>query len=189
MIYELSRFICFVVLKIFFKLETKGKETIPGNKPFILASNHVSHLDPVIVGAACPRSTYYLAKEELFQSKPFSLLLSGLNVIPLKRSATDFRALRLALAILQEKPLAIFPQGTRADSYDNFKSGVGFLHKKTGAPIVAAHVYGSERVLSKSAKFFKKGRIKVIFDRVTDIKQGDTYEEIARKVIAKIKAL
>lgn len=189
MIYELSRFLSFVILKILFKLEIKGKEIFPQNQPFVIASNHVSHLDPVVIGVGCPEALYYLAKEELFRNTLFGLLLKNLNVIPLKRSATDFRALRLALAILKQKPLVIFPQGTRADSYDNFKSGVGFLYKKTSAVIIAAKVYGTDMVLSINAKFLRRGKIKVVFDRVTGVKDTDSYEEIAAKVIAKIKTL
>ncbi|MDP2923019.1 MAG: 1-acyl-sn-glycerol-3-phosphate acyltransferase, partial [Candidatus Omnitrophota bacterium] len=65
MIYEISKFLCFVVLKIFFKLEVKGKEFLPRNRPCIIASNHISHLDPVVVGAGCSCALHYLAKEEL----------------------------------------------------------------------------------------------------------------------------
>jgi len=179
----------FVLLKIFFKLQVKGKEVFPYEQPFILAANHISHIDTVVIGVGCPRRLHYLAKEELFKNKLFGLYLKKLNVIPLKRSRTDFRALRLALMILREKPLAIFPQGTRADSYDSFKAGAGFLYKKTEVPIIAAKVCGTDIVLPRNAKFFKAGKIKVIFERVANIKQDDSYEEITAKIIAKIKSL
>jgi 1-acyl-sn-glycerol-3-phosphate acyltransferase len=189
MTYEICKAICFLILKLFFKLEVKGREVFPRHKPFILASNHVSFLDPVAVGVGCPYALFYLAKEELFRNKLFGSLLKNLNVIPLKRSATDFRALRSALTILRNKPLAIFPQGRRAHGYDDFKAGVGFLHKKTDAPIIAAKVYGTEKALPRGAKSFKREKIKVIFEKVTDIGQSDSYEEIAAKVVTKIKSL
>jgi 1-acyl-sn-glycerol-3-phosphate acyltransferase len=189
MLYRLSRLLCLIILRIFFKLETQGAQFFPSRGPFILASNHLSHLDPVVVGVACPRPLHYLAKEELFANKAFGLYLKYLNVIPLKRATGDLRAIRIALAILKKDPLAIFPQGTRSDNYDDFKAGVGFLRKRIKAPIIAAKVYGTDKILPRGAKFFKKGRIKVIFDKVSDIGESDSYEEIAVKVIAKIKTL
>jgi 1-acyl-sn-glycerol-3-phosphate acyltransferase len=189
MIYKVSRLICVAFLKIFFKIEIIGREKFPRKGPFILASNHISHLDPVAVGVGCPRPLHYLAKEELFKNKLFALLLKNLNVIPLKRPAGDLGAIRKALAALKRNPLAIFPQGTRSNTYENFKAGVGFLHKKTAVPVIAARVYGSDKILPKGAKFFKPGKIKVIFDRVSNMNDDDSYEEIAAKVIARIKSL
>jgi 1-acyl-sn-glycerol-3-phosphate acyltransferase len=67
--------------------------------------------------------------------------------------------------------------------------GVGFFYKKTGFPIVAAKIYGTEKVLPKEAKFIKLGKIKVIFDRVQNINEEDDYREITFKVLEKIKNL
>lgn len=106
MIYEISKFLCFVVLKILFKLEVKGKDFLPRNRPFIIASNHRSYLDPIVVGVGCSCALHYLAKEELFKNKLFSLILRNLNVIPLKRSTTDLGALRMALAILKKRTIS-----------------------------------------------------------------------------------
>lgn len=189
MLYSISRFLSKCILKIRFKLEVKGKEAFPKNGPFILASNHVSNLDPVVVGVGCPYKLAYLAKEELFQNKLFGRYLKSLGCIPLKRQQTGAGVLRQALKILKNKPMVIFPQGGRSESYDNFKAGVGFLQKKSDLPVIAAKVYGTGQILPKGAKTFKKGRIKVVYARVEAIKRGDSIEEIAAKVMEKIKNL
>ncbi|MCM8787326.1 MAG: 1-acyl-sn-glycerol-3-phosphate acyltransferase [Candidatus Omnitrophica bacterium] len=189
MLYIILKPICIAILKIFFGFKVEGKELFPKNKPFILASNHLSNLDPVVIGAACPYKLYYLAKEELFRNKLFAFLIKKLNAIPLSRKKTDFGVLRLALKILKEKPILIFPQGTRSFTFNNFKAGVGFLYKKTGLPIIVAKIYGTDKVLPKGARFLKKGKIRVFFDKVTYLDKDDTVEEIAKKVVEKIKSL
>ena len=189
MLYSISRFLSACILKIFFNLEIKGKEAFPKNRPFILASNHISNLDPVVAGVGCPYKLAYLAKEELFKNKLFGRYLKSLGCIPLKREQSGAGVLRQALKVLKTKPMVIFPQGGRSESYDDFKAGVGFLQKKSGVPVIAAKVYGTGQILPKGAKTFKKGRIKVIFARVDAIKKGDSIEDIAVKVMERIKNL
>ncbi|MCM8819566.1 MAG: 1-acyl-sn-glycerol-3-phosphate acyltransferase [Candidatus Omnitrophica bacterium] len=176
-------------MKIFFGFKVEGKEVFPKNKPFILASNHLSNLDPVVIGAACPYKLYYLAKEELFRNKLFAFLIKKLNAIPLSRKKADLGVLRSVLKILEEKPILIFPQGTRSQNFNNFKAGVGFLYKKTVLPIIVAKIYGTDKVLPKGAKFLKKGKIRIVFDEVTSLDKAETAEEITKKVIEKIKSL
>ncbi len=189
MLYEICKTLCFLTLKLFCKIEVKGRELFPKKGPFILASNHISNLDPVIVGMLCPRQLYYLAKEELFKNKLFGWLLTNINVLPLRRGHGDLRVLRTAIKILSKKPLVIFPQGTRSESYDNFKSGVGFLYKKTKAPVFIAKIYGSDKVLPKGASCLKPGKIKVIYAKIENINDSDSYEAIAARIIEKIKSL
>ena len=189
MIYRLTVFLSHIFLKIFFRLNIRGQEAFPKDKPFILASNHVSHLDPVVLGVACPRKINFLAKEELFSNKIFGAYLKTLNVIPLKRKEADIKVMRMALKILKEKPMLIFPQGTRGAAYDKSKAGVGFLCKKARVAVVAAKVCGTDKILPKGARFMRRGKIRVIFKRVNNIHDVDSYEEITSKVMETIKNL
>lgn len=189
MFYRFCRGLSRFLLKLFCKIEVKGRDVFPSRGRFILASNHVSNLDPVLLGVSCPCILNYLAKEELFNNKLFGFVLKNINVIPLKRGSSDIRALRAAIKILKENNLVIFPQGTRGSDYVNFKAGVGFLQKKTGALVIAAKIYDSDKILPKGAKFVRKGKIKIIFAAVNDIKEEDTYDDISLKVIEKIKSL
>ncbi|MDD4955744.1 MAG: lysophospholipid acyltransferase family protein [Candidatus Omnitrophica bacterium] len=189
MIYEICKAICYFVIRFFAKIEVSGRETFPKKGPFILASNHISNFDPEVVGMLCPRQLYYLAKEELFKSKALSAVLRKIKVVPLKRGTGDVHALRLGLKVLEKEPLLIFPQGTRSANYDSIKEGVGFLYKKSGAPIIAAKVYGTDKILPKGAKFPKFGKIKVIYAKVEGLSETDSREEISAKVVETIKNL
>jgi 1-acyl-sn-glycerol-3-phosphate acyltransferase len=91
--------------------------------------------------------------------------------------------------VLERDPLVIFPQGTRSESYDNVKSGVGFLYKKAKVPIVAAKIYGTDKMLPKGSTRIKSGKVSVIFTKIDEINNNDSYEEIAVTIIKKIKVL
>jgi 1-acyl-sn-glycerol-3-phosphate acyltransferase len=169
-------------------MEVKGKKSFSFRRNFILASNHISNLDPIVLGIACPHRLAFIAKEELFKNKLFASFLKILGVIPLRRGKRDIRVIRSALDILKEKPLVIFPQGRRSETYDKFMPGVGFLYKRTNLPIIAAKIYGTDKVFPKGAKFIRRGKIKVVFDKLKGI-NSNSIEEITSKVREKIISL
>lgn len=189
MLYDFLKFIAVFILKTFFVFRVERGEIIPHDRPFLLASNHISILDPIVVGSAVPVKMAYVAKEELFNNRWFALLLRNIGVIPLDRGKSDVGAIRISLRILKTKPLLIFPQGTRSHEYDRFKSGAGFLCKKGRVPVFAAKVYGTDKILPKGRGWFKRGKIKVVFGKVDSIEKDDSYEDITRKVVDVIKFL
>ena len=188
MLYRLLRAIALFLLKVLFHLEIKGQDVIPKGKSFILASNHISNMDPIVLGAAVHLQVYFLAKKELFSNRFFAALLYNLGVIPLKRDTSGAAALKTAIRILNSgKPVVIFPQGRRGEILDEPLAGVGFLFKKTHAPIVAAKIFGTGAVLPKGKKFLKFHRISIIFRRMVNLKESDDRKTIAYKVWENIK--
>ncbi len=189
MAYRISCFIVYWVCKLFFNLKVQGIEAFPSQGPFLLSSNHVSHIDPAALAAVSPRKVNFLAKEELYKNKIFGAYLLSVGVFPLKRGKSDIRALRQAIKILKAGGLVIFPQGTRGVSMDAANAGVGFLYRKTKAPIIVARVFGTDKILPKGAAFFKKGEMKIVFGRVEGLRDSDSSQEIAKKVMDAIKNL
>lgn len=189
MFYRLSRAIVYSIFRVFFKIEIEGKDKIPLNKPFLLASNHLSNLDPPLLAACCPSKIGFLAKKELFKDKLFGACIKALGAIPLNRERAGIGIMRLCLKTLLTKSLLIFPQGTRGGSLDDPFSGVGFLCKKAKVSVVAARIHRTDKTRSKRLKFPLRGKIKVIFTLVDDIEDADSYEEITLKVVNKIKSL
>ncbi len=188
MFYSILKPIIAVIFKIFFRLEVIGKEFIPKGGGFILASNHISNLDPVVLGACSPGRVYFLAKEELFSNPFFSFLIKRLGAIPLKRGNPQISSLKKAINILRnKKPIVIFPQGTRGNSVTKLFMGVGFLHKKTLAPIIVAKITGTDKALPKGKWRLKFFPIKVTFSSLKDLPKDDSYEEITYKVWNKIE--
>ena len=189
MFYWISRFISALFLKSFFTIKIEGGDSLPRNTNFILASNHLSNLDPVILGVFCPQKLYFLAKEELFASKLSHFFFKSLGVIALKRGKADISAIKTAIEIIKHgKSVCIFPQGRRGVSLDQVMGGVGFLCKKTKAPLVLAKIVGTDKVLPKGAKYFKRYPMKVIFRRAKDIDISQDYKAVARRIIENIES-
>lgn len=129
-------------------LKYEGLHNLPEKGPVIIAANHVSMWDPLLVGVSSPRPIYFMAKAELFESRMGKLLFQSLHAFPVKRGAADRNAIRRGLEILAEgRVLGIFPEGTRrsemADS--SVHAGVAMLALKSNAVIIPAACIGTEK--------------------------------------------
>lgn len=138
----------------------EGADRLPPFGPVILAVNHVSMWDPVLVGCSLQRQVCYMAKEELFAVPVLRTALRKLGAFPVKRSRSDTGAIRQALAILKdEQVLGLFPEGTRSKTGEMQKGlpGMVLLMDKANAPIVPIRVYGTQHLLSQA-----RGKIGII---------------------------
>jgi len=135
------------IAKLLLNLRVKGREKLPPG-PLILASNHVSNVDPVIVGWAAARELHFFAKEELFTGpKLFTWLIKFWNAWPVSRSRVDPTAIKRFVHLLgRRQTVVLFPEGTRSKTGDlaGFKPGVGMLAIGSHAPIVPTLTSGME---------------------------------------------
>jgi 1-acyl-sn-glycerol-3-phosphate acyltransferase len=134
---------------------SEGAKWIPREGPVIIASNHVSNWDPVLVGLGCPREVHFMAKQELFRNPFLRWLIAAYNALPVRRDEADHHALRLASGVLKRGgALLMFPEGTRSTTGElgSAKAGVGFLACTTGAPVVPACIVGSSSLKSAVAR-------------------------------------
>lgn len=189
MLYKFLRPIAIFLFKLFFRIEVRGRENIPLKEGFILASNHLSNLDPIVLGVASPRRLYFLAKEELFRVPFLSFLISRLGALPLRRAKTDIWALREGIKKLNEQQaLVIFPEGSRIDEKKRVYPGIGFLAKKTGVKVIPSKIYNTDKVLPPGRFFPYFRKIKVVFGKPL-VFSSSTPEEIASQIISKIASL
>lgn len=135
-------------LKLFSDFKVEGRENIPESGPLLVASNHLSNLDPAIVAAALPRSPVFLAKKELFKYRLGSMLMRGYGAFPVDRQRADLKALNwMTRQLLSEHKAAIvFPEGTRSKSGGLLRGQPGLAHIaiSTGVPIIPVALRGSE---------------------------------------------
>ena len=165
-LYGLSQLVCRLFFRLKFGLEIRGREHIPRRGAFILASNHLSYLDPPLIGSSCPRRVVFMARANLFGRPLLGAYLRGVGVIPLQREGGDLPALRLALeALRQGRPLAIFPEGGRQFSgrLGAAKRGVGLLAIEGEAPIVPVLVRGTFQALPPNTRRLQPAKIQVAF--------------------------
>lgn len=142
--FVLARSVVWAVFQVAFSIEYQGRENIPrGNSGYILASNHTSYLDPVVLAFPLGRWVRYLAKGELENSFWGRLLFSALGIVPIERGSGDLSALdRCAQLTREGHALGIFPEGTRhpQDQPGKPKSGMALIAKMTGADILPCAV-------------------------------------------------
>lgn len=189
-LYHFFRLILMFLCKIFFWLEASGKANIPKDGGFILASNHVSNLDPIILGVASSRELNFMAKEGLFRNRFFGWLFYKVGAFPVKRDYADVSAFKEAISRLKKgAALVIFPEGTRNKKNNQVQPGIGFLSSKANCPILPAFISGADKAMPPGSKFIKPSRIKVKFGRLLKFKNNQPYELIADKVMQEIIAL
>lgn len=189
MIYWPTFLIMQLINLIYFRAKFQGIEHLPSGKSFILACNHNSNLDPFIVGICQWRRFSFLAKEELFRSKVSNFLFSGMGAFPIKRDASDFRALREALRRLKKGcPLILFPEGTRGvgDRKKESQPGVGFLAQKSGVPVIPVFIQGTDKALPHGSKWFKFQPVKVTFGQPLEFSKGQDYHQISDSILQAI---
>ncbi|RKX70573.1 1-acyl-sn-glycerol-3-phosphate acyltransferase [candidate division WOR-3 bacterium] len=159
----LAHLIATPLARLLFGLKITGIDNIPRG-PVIFAANHLSFLDPPVLGYAVHREVHFVAKEELFRIRRFfTWLIRYFNAISIKRDG-DITALKRILKILKEKgSVVIFPEGTRSKTGDllPFLPGIGLIALKSRVPVVPIYIRNSNAPLLEI--FLRKRRLEVRF--------------------------
>lgn len=140
MIYTLVKNLFKILFTIFLRLKVEGTENIPKDGPLVIASNHLSLLDPPVLGTAATRKVHFMAKEELFVPV-LGTIYKILGAFPVRRGGADRAAIKHGIDILESgQVLAIFPEGTRSKTGELGKAQPGALMmaSKAKATIVPA---------------------------------------------------
>lgn len=189
--YRFVQFIFSILFRIVYRLHVIGRENIPKEGPVVIACNHVSLLDPPMVGTASSRPVHFMAKSELFVPV-LGTLYKSLGAFPVHRGAADTQAIRTALTLLKKKEvLGIFPEGTRSKDGKLGKAQPGALAIaiKGKAAIVPTCILGSNLKMRKS--FWPK--ITVVFGKPVDMENEKgtklKVEELSEKLMAEIGRL
>jgi 1-acyl-sn-glycerol-3-phosphate acyltransferase len=173
-------------------LRVRGAENVPRTGATIIASLHVSELDPPAIGSATRRRLRFMAKVELFKGF-FGRLIASYGAFPVHRGEADTEAIRRSLDYLAHgEALLLFPEGTRGDGkrLGPIGRGAALLAKRSGAWVVPTAITGTQFMLPKGAKKIKRGRVMVAFGkpfRYSDC--GDDREAFLSRLEAEILAL
>ena len=187
--YHVSRLICRGVIGAVYGFRAFDAAHVPATGPVIVACNHVSYLDPVVLGIGIRRPLTYLAKKELFVIPVLGPIITGLGVYPLDREAGGVAAVRAALRVLKEgRCVGIFPEGTRnLTGQVEGKGGAALLGALSGAPVVPAAISGT-----RHARPFH--RISVVYGEPILVERnrkadGDDLEKWTAEIMRRIRAL
>lgn len=159
-----------LLLRLFFPATVSGDRLPSG--PVVVAANHFSHLDPVLVGGAVRRPVRYLAVDELYgNSRFFDRLTLWLGAIPMSRTRVPLGALKLALEELAAgRSVGLFPEGVRVWAWGERqpKRGAAWLARRAGVPLVPVALAGSDQAMGRGATRISRAPIHVTVCRPID---------------------
>jgi 1-acyl-sn-glycerol-3-phosphate acyltransferase len=144
-LYGFAKAIVWTIGKLLWRVRTYGTQNVPPTGPLIVACNHVSNLDPPLLGANCPRRVSYMAKKELFEIPLLGPLIAELGAYSVDREGSARAAIKRSLEILEDGGcVGIFPEGGRNVHGDKEpRTGVALLASLAKAPVVPACIVGS----------------------------------------------
>ena len=159
-LYQIAKALIWTTGKILWRERSYGTENVPMHGPLIVACNHISNLDPPLLGAYCPREIRYMAKRELFEMPVLGPLISAVGAYSVDREGSAKAAIKQSVQILQAGGcIGIFPEGGRNVHGDKeARTGVALLASLAKAPVVPAYIGGS-------ANTRRLGQIKVAFGK------------------------
>lgn len=157
------------ILRAGCSLTVRGRENLPARPPFVMISNHASHLDSPVLAAAlplgwCDRTFALAAGDTFFMSDATAALATGmLNALPIWRGRTRPEHMELLRRRLVEREsvFILFPEGTRSrdGALASFKSGLGRLVAGTAVPVLPCHIEGAHGVLPPGRSLPRRGAI------------------------------
>lgn len=134
------------------RLEVAGLEHAPVKGPFLLASNHCSHLDPPLVGGQLLHEVNFLARKTLWSTPLMSWIFDNLKCVPIDRDGggADLAAFKRMFGLIRKgEVIGVFPEGTRSTNGKLLpaKAGIGMLACKFAVPVLPARIFGTHEVL------------------------------------------
>jgi 1-acyl-sn-glycerol-3-phosphate acyltransferase len=132
--------------KLLGHLKVYGAERVPMEGGLVIACNHFSWVDPPILGAACPRTIYYMAKMEAHRVPGLGQLIRAFGTFSVRRGESDREAVRMMREIVRGgNALGLFVEGTRQRSGvpGVVQPGAAMVALQEGVPILPVAVHGS----------------------------------------------
>lgn len=137
--YYFGRTLLFPFYKLLYRFKVMNRDAVPAEGGVILACNHMSFADPVLLGLSQRRRLYFMAKAELFRNKFAGAVIRALGAFPVERGAGDGKALKTGEDILREgNAMTIFLEGTRTKTGELLRprSGCALVAQQMQLPVV-----------------------------------------------------
>jgi 1-acyl-sn-glycerol-3-phosphate acyltransferase len=198
--YGFFHYLASTIHSMWFRGDVAGTENFPADGPFLIASNHASHLDPPLVGCQVSRQMRFFARKSLWNNRLLAWWLNQVETIPVERDSGDIGAIKRVLQALKEnRAVVLFPEGTRSPDghLQKAKAGVGLMACKTGVPVVPCRVFGSFHAFGKGTAIPRFGTpVSVVFGAPIPASDYDDpsagkarYETAAQRIMDRIAAL
>ena len=172
--YTFVRRLLQVLFSLWFSVRCIGREKVPGDGGVLLASNHQSFLDPILVGMGLHREVHYMARETLFRNPMAGWLIRAVNAFPVKRHSADVGAIKKTLRLLESGEVVnLFGEGTRSrdGTIGEVQPGIIMLARKAGVPVVPVVIDGAFEAWPRDHKFCHCYPVRVMYGRAISPEQ------------------
>jgi 1-acyl-sn-glycerol-3-phosphate acyltransferase len=166
--YALLKKVGVPILKLYFRVRAEGLHNLPSRGSFILAANHSSYLDPVVLGATCPRAIHFIMLRKYWDKPLLGWICKMAGSFPVDQERPAIAALRQALIVLRRgQVLGIFPEGgiSPDGKLQPGKDGAALLALKTRLPLIPAAILGTHRALPRGKLFPRPVSVLVRYGR------------------------
>ncbi|WP_199566208.1 lysophospholipid acyltransferase family protein [Streptomyces corynorhini] len=161
------------VLRLVFRARVEGAENIPASGPVILAGNHLTFIDSVVLPVVCDRQVFFIGKDEYVTGKGLkgrlmAWFFTGVGMIPVARDGGrgGVAALMTGRRVLEQgNVFGIYPEGTRSPDGRLYRgrTGIARLTLMTGAPVVPFAIIGTDKLQPSGSGMPRFGKVTVRF--------------------------
>ena len=173
-LYDLLWVLCRTLGVAVFGFRSRFVEPLPKEGGLIVLSSHQTFLDPLLLGLATDRRLSSLARSSLYRFKPFAVVITALDAVPIDREASAIKAMKVVIARLKRgAAVTIFPEGARTcDGHlGEFKSGFTLIAKRAAVPIVPVAIVGGFECWPRTRLLPRPGRIRLEFGEILTAEQ------------------
>ncbi len=188
--YRITKGILRILLRLLFRLKVEGLENLPSHGKVILAGNHTSLLDGVVVMAAYPRQVYFLVAESIFERKFWGFMARQMGFIPISRGGFNKESIREAIRILESRStIGIFPEGRISPSGELLegRKGVALIARKTNSLVIPFAIEGAYYAWPVPKKYPRRHPVQIRFGEPIDVREYEVSQELTDEVMDEIK--
>lgn len=177
---------------LFFRHRTLHRELLPETGGALIVANHVSYLDPSVVGASFRKPIYYLARKSLFKGF-LGWLLPRIQVLPVDQGRGDLASMKRILNLLKAgHRVLIFPEGTRSTDggLQGAEAGIGFIIAKCDVPVIPVRIFGAFECFPRGTSWPRPGHITIVpgppvvfADLSAELSSRERYQACADRVM------
>lgn len=184
------------VFPLILKVEVRGLEHVPPEGALLVAINHTSFLDPLLVGAYFPREVIMMSKIENFRHPLYGWLVRLYGAFPVRRGEADLQAVREALRLLRlGKAVLMAPEGTRSPDgrLQPGRPGTALLALRSAAPVLPTAIW-SPRLLWYNLARLRRTPVTLAIGRPVRLERGEALqrarvEELSERLMVELARL
>ena len=152
-----------LLYRLLFSAKAYNVGNVPLNEGAIIAANHLSNWDPMLISCFVNKPIGYMAKQELFDVPVLGSALRALHSFPVRRGMVDRSAIKTAISKLKQgECMGMFPEGHRSKDgkIQHAATGIALIAAKAKVPVIPTAIINTNKIF-KAGSFFPK--VKVVY--------------------------